>query len=112
MRFDLQPNETGSFKIDGWMEWRFVGSGEKNTLTDSVNVVVHAKPTPTPTHAPTPVPPPPTYTPVPSIPTSGNGGGNGCNDLLGRPSALTAGANLALLAAPIALAAVLRRRRE
>ena len=78
-----------------------------------------ATPTPAPTLTPTPLPtstaaPEPTPTPtaaVPALTSEEEVSGGGCGLPTWRTSAPSAAANLALLAAPLALAAALRRRR-
>ncbi len=84
------------------------------TVTPTPTRTPTATPTATPTEAPTRSPVPvdtPTAT-VQPLATEDAAPGDGCSRPTGRPTVATALANLALLAAPLALAAGLRRRRS
>ncbi len=85
------------------------------TVTPTPTRTPTATPTATPTEAPTRSPVPvdtPTATVQPLATTEDAAPGDGCSRPTGRPTVATALANLALLAAPLALAAGLRRRRS
>ncbi len=96
------------------------------TPTTTPTPTATATATPTPTRTPTATPtatatevptrsPVPVDTPtatVPPIATEDAAAGDGCSRPTGRPTVATALANLALLAAPLALAVGLRRRRS